>query len=117
MNLFEFNTDKMSWEKVSFGNVNFALTGVRIKITDENYFNEIKHILLNLRNINSRLILINHTKKNTYYLDNLRLANVDVINDSKITANKDTLFISTYINEATNSLTDINNYWLYLQYE
>lgn len=119
MNLFEFNTDKMTWTKYNLGATGFLLTGLQIKITDDNYFDYfVKSIVSNLINNQYKLILVDHTRQNTYDIGMIKFVGMDYVNQKLIgSPNKNNVFIECLIREEMTNLTDINNYWLYLQYE
>lgn len=118
MFLYEFNTDKMTWTKTAI-TTNPGTCYVNIKINDDAYFKELLNVFYNLRNKKYRLILVDHTVNRTFFLDSPFIIGWDVINDNpKLkTLTKETLQIAATLLVGATSLTDINNYWLYLQYE
>lgn len=118
MNLFEFNTDKMSWTKTPVTS-NPGTCYVNIKVTDESYFKQLNHVFANMINKKYRLILIDHTTNKTIYLESLFINGWDVVNNKpKLSSlTKDSVTLSAYVLSRADTLTDLNNYWLYLQYE
>lgn len=119
MNLYEFNTDKMSWRLQGVSAVGYPLISLEIKFTDANYFNEIKPILLNLVNSNFKFILVDHTRTVSYVCDNVKFLNYDFVNQKfKSGTNKDNFEIDVVVRAQQNELPGtLNNYWLYVQYE
>lgn len=118
MFLHEFNTDKMLWEKYELGSTSFKLAGLVLKFNDEQYFKDNLHILKNLINKNCKLILVDHTRTNTYYLNIDKLQGYDIVNNKFVNnPSKDNVFVVCLTTENPTNFTDLNNYWLYLQYE
>lgn len=118
MYLFEFNTDKMTWTKTQLGASSFLLSGLTIKISDPDYFQQVLPIFKNIVNNNIKLVLVDHTNKNTYTLEVVKFVGFDYINQEFIpNPNNTNVFFEGLIRENPTVLTDINNYWLYIQYE
>lgn len=118
MYLFEFNTDKMVWTKTQLGSTSFLLSGLTIRITDDEYFKSLVPIYKNIINNNIKLILVDHTGNNTYTLEVVKFVGYDYVNQKfNGTPTKETVFFEGLIRENPSVLTDINNYWLYIQYE
>lgn len=117
MNLFNFDTSKMTWDKTTITGTGTSI--VSIKFSDEQYFKSLENLFLNLRNNNFKFVLTEKAGGNSYIFGDVHIVSWDYINDSpKLnTVAYNTFKINTQLLVPTTSLTDLNNYWLYLQYE
>ena len=117
MNIFNFDTSKMTWEKTTITGTGTSI--VSIKISDEQYFKSLENLFLNLRNNIFKLVLIKKSGGESFIFGDVNIVNWDFINNKpKInTVSHNNLKINVQLLVPTASLTNINDYWLYLQYE
>lgn len=117
MNIFNFDTSKITWTTTLM--VGTGTSFVDIKFSDEQYFKSLENLFLNLRNTNFKLLLIKKDGTQSFILGDVYIVNWDFINNNpKInTISFNNFKISVNILVTPNSLTDISDYWLYLQYE
>lgn len=117
MNLYNFDTSKMSWTKTLM--VGTGTSFVDIKFSEEQYFKSLENLFLNLRNNNFKLFLIKKDGTQSFIFGDVYIVNWDFINNNPKfnTISYNNFKISVNILVPANSLTDINDYWLYLQYE
>lgn len=114
---FKFDTTKMSWTRSII--TNNSITQLNIKVTDENYFNNVFIPLLkNLVNVDFKFVIVETANtKFTWTLDLLRLGGFDMVNDKfRSDANRNTVYIEGVIREHLLN-SDINAYEFYLLYK
>lgn len=120
MNLYKFDSSKITWSGVNIGVNNFKVSGTNIRVTNNEYFKEFIEILKTLVNTKFKLFLVDNIRKESYTIDCIKLINFDLINQVfKDTPTKDNTFIECVIREdaARFTSTTIVNYSLYLAYE
>ena len=117
MNLFEFDTSKMNWNKTLMQGTGTSF--VDIKFTDDQYFKSLENLFLNLRNNNFKFFLIKKDCSQSFIFGDVYIVNWDFINNNpKLnTVSYNNFKISVNVLTIPTSLTDLNDYWLYLQYE
>lgn len=117
MNLFKFDTSKMTWNKTLMQGTGTSF--VDFMFSDDQYFKSLENILLNLRNTNFKFILTNKNGTQSFILGDIHIVNWDFINNKPKynTISRSTFKISTNVLTHVNSLTNLTDYWLYLQYE
>lgn len=117
MNLFNFDTNKMTWDKTTITGTGTSI--VSIKFSDEQYFKSLENLFLNLRNNNFKLFLIKKSGGESFIFGDVNIINWDFINNNPTlnTVSYNNFKINVQLLVPTTSLTNINDYWLYLQYE
>ena len=117
MNLFNFDTSKMAWTKTLLQGTGTSF--VDIKFSDDQYFKSLENLFLNLRNKNFKLILSKKDGRQSFILGDVYIVEWDFINNNPKfnTLNINTFKISCNILTIPTNLTDLTDYWLYLQYE
>lgn len=117
MNLFNFDTSKMSWTKTLLQGTGTSF--VDIKFSDEQYFKSLENLFLNLRNTSFKLILVKKTGNQSFILGDVYIVEWNFINNIPKfdTLNYQNFKISTNILTIPTNLTDLTDYSLYLQYE
>lgn len=117
MNLFNFDTSKMTWTITPITGTGTSF--VSIEFNDEQYFKSLENLFLNLRNNNFKLFLIKKAGSESFILGDVHIVNWDFINNNPKfnTLVLNTFKINSQILVPNTSLTNINDYWLYLQYE
>lgn len=117
MNLYKFDTDKMSWTKTTITGTGTSI--ISINISDEQYFKSLENLFLNLRNNKFKLVLTKKAGGESFIFGDVNIVNWDFINNNpKLdTVSYNQLKINVQLLVPTSSLTNINDYWLYLQYE
>lgn len=117
MNLFNFDTSKMTWTKTLLQGTGTSF--VDIKFSDEQYFKSLENLFLNLRNNTFKLFLIKKDGSQSFILGDLFIVNWDFINNNPKFDSVDFNNFKICVNILTipNSLTNLTDYWLYLQYE
>lgn len=117
MNIFNFDTSKMTWTITPITGTGTAFAS--ITFTDQQYFKSLENLFLNLRNNNFKLVLTKKAGSESFILGDVHIVNWDFINNNpKIdTVAYNTFKINTQMLVPNTSLTNINDYWLYLQYE
>lgn len=117
MNLYNFDTSKMNWTKTLLQGTGTSF--VDIKFSDDQYFKSLENLFLNLRNKNFKLILAKKDGRQSFILGDVFIVEWDFINNIPKfnTLNINTFKISCNILTIPTNLTDISDYWLYLQYE
>lgn len=117
MNLYKFDTDKMSWNKTTITGTGTSI--ISINISDEQYFKSLENLFLNLRNNKFKLVLTKKAGGESFIFGDVNIVNWDFINNNpKLdTVSYNQLKINVQLLVPTSSLTNINDYWLYLQYE
>ena len=114
---FKFDTTKMSWEKIAL-TTNPGSIYAKIKISDANYYNQLKPILLNLRNNNFSFVLVDHAGSKVWkfsdiyfegwnYVDNL--PDINTIEMSNLSFTVD-------LRNQISTFGNLDGYWLYLLY-
>lgn len=114
---FKFDTTKMNWTKNKV--TNNSITELIIKVTDDNYFNNVfLPLLKNLVNVDFKFVIVELANtKFTWTLDLLRVAGFDMVNDKfRSDANRNTVYIEGVIREHLLN-SDINAYEFYLLYK
>lgn len=117
MNLYNFDTSKMTWTKQLMQGTGTSF--VEFQFSDETYFRSLENIFLNLRNNTFKLFLVKKDGNQSFILGDIFIVNWDVINNNPKFNN---LSLSTFkiianVLTISNNLTNITDYWLYLQYE
>lgn len=117
MNLFNFDTSKMTWTKTLLQGTGTSF--VDIKFSDDQYFKSLENLFLNLRNKNFKFILVNKDGIQSFILGDVYIVGWDFINNNPKfnTLNIANFKISCNVLTIPTNLTDITDYWLYLQYE
>lgn len=117
MNLFKFDTSKMTWAKTTITGTGTSI--ISITFTDQEYFKELQDLFLNLRNIKFKFVLTEKAGGNSYMFGDVHIVGWDYINDSpKLNSiTYSTFKINIQLLVPTNLLTNLTDYWLYLQYE
>lgn len=117
MNLFNFDTSKMTWTKTLLQGTGTSF--VDIKFSDEQYFRSLENLFLNLRNNNFKFFLVKKDGTQSFILGDVYIVNWDFINNNPKfnTVSFNDFKISVNILTIPNSLTNLTDYWLYLQYE
>lgn len=117
MNLFNFDTSKMTWNKQLMQGTSTSF--VDIKISDEQYFKSLENLFLNLRNNNFKLVLIKKDGTQSFIFGDVYIVNWDFINNiPKLnTVNYNNFKITVHILTTPTLLTNITDYYLYLKYE
>lgn len=117
MNLYSFDTSKMTWTKTLM--VGTGTSFIDITFSDDQYFKSLENLFLNLRNNNFKLILIKKDGTQSFILGDVYIVNWDFINNNPIF---NTLSISSFkiccnILTIPTNLTNLTDYSLYLAYE
>lgn len=117
MNLYNFDTSKMSWTKTLLQGTGTSF--VDIKFSDEQYFKSLENLFLNLRNNNFKLILTKKDGSQSFILGDVYIVYWDFINNYPKfnTVSYNDFKISVNILTTPTYLTNLTDYWLYLQYE
>lgn len=117
MNLYNFDTSKMTWTKTLLQGTGTSF--VDIKISDEQYFKSLENLFLNLRNNNFKLFLIKKDGTQSFIFGDVYIVNWDFINNNPKFKNVSYNDFKISLNLLTipTSLTNLTDYWLYLMYE
>ena len=117
MNLYKFDTSKMTWTKTLMQGTGTSF--VDIKISDDQYFKSLENLFLNLRNNIFKLVLTKKDGTQSFIFGDVYIVNWDFINNNPKfnTLDFNNFKITVHIMTTPTLLTDINDYWLYLKYE
>ena len=114
---FKFDTSKMTWTKNRV--TNNSMTELIIKVTDDNYYNNVfVPLLKNLVNVNFKFVVVEtNNTKHTWTIDPLRFVGFDMVNDKiRSGANRNNVYIEGVIREYLMN-ENINAYEFYLIYK
>lgn len=114
---FKFDTSKISWTKKTV--TNNSITELSIKVSDDNYYNNVfLPLLKNLVNIEFKFVVVEtNNTKHTWTIDTLRLVGFDMVNDKiRSGANRDNVYIEGIVREHLIN-SDIGAYEFYLIYK
>lgn len=120
MNLYKFESSKISWSAVNVGTTNYRIAGVNFRFNDDTYFESVLPIIKNLINSKSKLIIVDHTRKESYTAEVFKVIGMDIVNQEfNANPSKDSVVFEFLIREDASRITNqnLNNYWFYLQYE
>lgn len=117
MNLFKFDTSKMSWNKTLMQGTGTSF--IDITFSEDLYFKSLENLFLNLRNNNFKFVLIKKDGTQSFILGDVYIVNWDFINNNPKfnTLSISTFKISCNILTIPTNLTNLTDYWVYLQYE